>query len=392
MLSGGSILQTLLFTKDSFALLNMFILFTSALWLTRFFSRIGVLSSLAILISAEIVISYSTQLRVDLLGYWFGFFSLLLLLEKRYYLAGLLIGCGFITTQKIIWYLFASNCALGIHWLIYQRRLNSIKPIVNFNLACAAVIILYLSFWSLLADWNTVINSVFHEAAAMYRLDWYDSTRKLFWQNIILGNPLLFLLWPISLFSLFITYKNDGSYSSRLFIVSYALVILLCLMPYKQVFPYYMQVTIPVFFVLYVALTSWLYGLFHSNTVTQLLIKPFSLWIMLALYLTGILFCILEFNLPLPYLLIVMIPISLMMYVTTQKMAGLHFHIMLITGIFMGFIYPFTLIPAKLAGLDGAYQKANLQTIQTLLLEGGDYVAGIELIYNKSQPIRVYAI
>jgi hypothetical protein len=57
------------------------------------------------------------------------------------------------------------------------------------------------------------------------------------------------------------------------------------------------------------------------------------------------------------------------------------------TGIFIGLIYPLSLIPAKMVALNGDYQKAHIQTIQALLQEGDDYVAGIELIYNQNQPI-----
>jgi len=387
LLSGRGILQTLLLTKDYLALLNMIILFASSLWLSRFFSRTSILSSLAILIASEIVLSYSTQLRIDLPGYWLGFFSLLLLLEKRYLLAGLLIGLGFITTQKIIWYVFASNAALLIHWLMYQRQLKTIKPIILFNTACAIIILLYLSFWSLISDWNTVMNSVFHEASAMYHLSWYNDTRTLFWHTILLYNPLLFLLWPISFFSLFITYDDDKSYSQRQLVVIFSLVILGCLIPYKQVFPYYMQVTIPVFFILYAALITWFIGLFSTPHPLRFLIKPSYVWMMLACYLMSIVMLTTTLNLPLPYLFICLIPISLILYVSTQKMAVLHGRILLLTSLFMGFIYPLSLLPAKIIWLNGNYQQAHIQTIHSLLQEGGDYVAGIELIYNKTQPI-----
>lgn len=175
MLSARGIMQTLITVKDTFAFLNMFILFISSLWLTRYFSRTGVLISLFILVSSEIVLSYSTQIRVDLLGYWFCFFSLLFLLEKRFLTAGILLGLGFATTQKAIWYIFAGNCALAIQWLAYDRQIKNLRNLAAFNAGCGALILMYLALWSWVTDWNTVINSVFHEASAMYRLDWYDT-------------------------------------------------------------------------------------------------------------------------------------------------------------------------------------------------------------------------
>jgi hypothetical protein len=50
-------------------------------------------------------------------------------------------------------------------------------------------------------------------------------------------------------------------------------------------------------------------------------------------------------------------------------------------------VYPFGLLPAKLVYLDGSYQQAHVQVIDALLEDGSDYVAGVDLIYNKNQPI-----
>lgn len=238
-----------------------------------------------------------------------------MLLERKYLLAGIFIGLGFACTQKAVWYVFASNCALGMYWLVNNRNIKTCKNIIIFNLACASVIGIYLIFWSWISDWNTVLNSVFYEASAMYRLDWYDFSRKFFWQTIMLFNPLLFLLWPVTLLSLFITYEGDTTNQSRLFVVTYAMVILLCLIPYKQVFPYYMQVTIPVFFVLYAAFSDWLIGLFKATYINSSLNK-LTLWVLLAGYISGILALIIALKLPAFYLLICVIPVSLTIYIT----------------------------------------------------------------------------
>lgn len=391
MLTGKGILETLFFTKDFLAVLNMLILFVSSLWLTRFFSAKSVLLSLLLLIFSEIMVSYSTQLRVDLLGYWFGLFAILCLMEKRFYLAGILLGLGFCTTQKVLWYLVAGNCALAL--TLYRPRpspgtantcnngkqrfqITAIR-LFKFNLGFTGLVLFYLACWAQLSDWQTVINSVFHEASAMYRLDWYNAARSLYWHSIILFNPLLFLAWPIAVFSLFIRFENDKHDESRFFITIFALVIMFCLIPYKQVFPYYMQVTLPVFFVLYAALSDWLINL--SGKTPRLLIKPFYLWTLTGLYLTSLVITLYKLVLPWPYLLIAIIP------------AAISFHrfylLAMLSLIFMGFIYPLTLAPARLSWMNGAYQQAHIKVVDQLLQQGGDYVAGIELIYNKIQPI-----
>jgi hypothetical protein len=111
---------------------------------------------------------------------------------------------------------------------------------------------------------------------------------------------------------------------------------------------------------------------------------------MLALYLSAVLFIVVFLDLPLPYLLVGFIPMALTIYLTqdrNQATKAILFKLIMITGIFINLIYPYSLLPAKLTYLNGAYQKAHIQTIEKLLADQSDYVAGIELIYTKTQPI-----
>lgn len=392
ILPANSIMQTLIVSKDIITLINSLILFFSTFWLTRFFPRFAVLSSLAIIVTAQMVLSFSTQIRVDLFGYWFCFFSILLLFEKRYFLAGILLGLGFATTQKSVWYIFATNGALLLQWLLFERRIKNIIPLFIINFSCACVIGIYLIFWAYMSDWHTVLNSVFGEGSIMYHLTWYDSARELFWQSIILYNPLPFLLWPVTFFSLFITYPHDKHYSQRFFVIAYSSIILFCLIPYKQIFPYYTQVTIPIFFILYTAFASWLFDIFKSDNLPHLIISKKILWNMLAIYLVilALLFGLLD--LPISYLLISIVPISIYIYVSEeqhipQEIRELILKVIFLTIACVGFIFPYSLLPSKIISTNGAYQKANINAVSSLIADGSDYVAGIELIFNRNQPI-----
>lgn len=386
------ILSTLLLVKNVLAFLNTGLLIVAALWLKRFFSPKAILCSLALLISSEIVLCYSTNIRVDLLGYWFCLFSFLCLLEKRFFFAGLLLGFGFITTQKSIWYIFASNCALAVYWLVLMRDLKTLARIVLFNVVIAAVIAAYVLFWSNFASADTVIQSVFLEARAMYHLDWYDSARKLFWSAITLYNPLLFLLWPLAILSVLVTFPNDKTYYRRLFVVTYAFALFCCLMPYKQVFPYYMQVTIPAFLFLYTAFFDWLFEIKNAKPSIKILPGKFLLWSIISLYLIVIIGVKVEFQLPDAYLIICLIPLLLGVYLThysrfQEWSSSFFLHLIALTIIFIGGIYPFMSFAIKVINANGTYQRANIEAINALLNDGSDYVAGIELIYNKTQPI-----
>ncbi|HEX4045361.1 MAG TPA: hypothetical protein VHZ76_06835 [Gammaproteobacteria bacterium] len=386
------ILSMLITMKNTIAACNILILASGAIWLKRFFAPTAILVSLTLLLASDIVLFYSTNIRVDLFGYWFGFFSLLCLLQKRYLLAGVLLGLGFCTTQKAIWYLFASNCALAAQWLLITRDRNTFWNTVYFNLSAATVILLYLIGWSLATNWQTVIDSVFFEASAMYQLAWYEKARYLFWNVTLLHNPLLFLLWPLTLISLCV---KDQQYSARLFVTLYASVILCCLIPYKQIFPYYMQVTIPIFFVLYVAFFNWLVNIYQSASFQFIAgIRTQTWWLMLSLYLLIIVYLKMIFALPGAYLFICLIALLIGYHVsknintpTQQVKNKLDLSLIGIILLFTGILYPLSMLVVKVTSVNGIYQKANLRAMEYLLQDGSDYVAGIELIYDKDQPI-----
>lgn len=391
MLYAKGIMSTLIFTKNVLAVFNTCVLFIASAWLTRFFSQRGILGSVALLVCMEVMLTYSTNIRVDLIAYWFCLFSLLLLLENRCILAGLLIGIAFATSQKAVWYIFATNAALGVHWLATERNRSYFKNAAKFNIAALTVIAAYLITWAQISSWHTVVNSVFTEASAMYHLDWYDVSRPYYWALILLFNPLVFLLWPVTLISLFVTYEEDESYYARRFVTVYASTILLCLITYKQVFPYYMQVTIPVFLVLYAAFFTWLNGLFSSPQ--KLVIQHEKI---LPVVFFAAVICIFaaisNLDLPQIYNLICLIPILLSaLVIQRQQLAATTRSamqsIILLSMLFAGFAYPLTVYLAKLVNMNGAYQKANLAAMDILLKDGSDYTAGIELIYNKRQPI-----
>lgn len=389
MLAKHGLFKTLIFTKNAIALLNSVVFMLGAIWLSRFFSRTSILITLCLLITAEYVLTYSTNIRVDLIGYWFCFFSFLLILENRFWSAGVLLGIGFITTQKAIWFILASNCSLGLYWLCLARHLSTLRNIIKFNTAAVLPILLYLIFWSLLSNFKTVTDSMFYEAAIMYQLTWYNSARILFWSIITLFNPLLFLMWPLTFISILVSYQEDHYYRERFLTVIYALTILFCLIPYKQIFPYYMQVTIPVLMILFSAFFTWLFAIFKSHHVIKLLVPKKYLWLFIICYLFAMVFIWLLFQLPEVYLLLGLVPILLCTYLCNpqQEFSALFFNLILSSMILVGGVYPLTLFFIKMLNTSGAYQKANIRAVNALLKDGSDYVAGIELIYYKTQPI-----
>jgi hypothetical protein len=337
-LAGKDAVGSLIFIKNAIAICNTVLLFIASTWLTRFFSKRAILISLTLLLTSDLMLTYSTNIRVDLLAYWFGFFACLCLLEalsrntvKYYMLGGLLMGIAFATSQKVIWCGFATQVALGCVCLQSTQKRALLKNIVIFDSVLGATILAYLGLWASLSSWHTVLNNVFNEAGAMYRLDWYGPTRWLFWSYTLSFNTLLFLLCPVTLLALRKITPHDTTQIHRTFAVTYALTVAICLIPYKQIFPYYMQVMIPAFLILYAAFFSW---------------------------------------------------VLVTLKITTKK--AFPFFVLLV---FSGILSPIMLVSQKLTYLDGTYQKANLALMQHLLQDGSDYIAGMDLLYLHNQPI-----
>ncbi|HTM05940.1 MAG TPA: hypothetical protein VL201_01755, partial [Patescibacteria group bacterium] len=414
MIFGHDALSPLLYTKNLIAVLNTACFALTGYWLTKFFPKNAVLITLALMMSAVFVLNYSTNIRVDLLAYWLCLFSALFLLSHQFVRAGIMLACGFLISQKVLWYIAASDIALVVYWLLglveqfarlqgcQLKHGSQLKTcwgdnnvtfwgIVVFNIIIALPIVIYVAIWSWFAGLDTVLHSVFYEAYVMFQLDSYESARKLFWWYTLQFNAFIFLIWPISFLTLFASPPNDTLHGKRIFIVTYATVIMFCLIPFKQIFPYYMLTTLPAFLLLYAAFFSWIFALFqHSSPPKLYILDKTAVWGLILIYLFSFSYLCIIFSLSLFYLLISLIPVLLGYKITTQKNSTLLIAmptLIFIITFFIGIAYPLTIFFKHFQPLSRDYQKSMVQLTEALLKDGSDYLAGIELIYNKNQPI-----
>lgn len=376
----------LLITKNVIALANTFLFFIAAIKLKKFFPKQAIITSIALLISTEFILTYSSQIRVDFFAYWFCLFSALCLLEKRVVLAGILLALGFLISQKTLWYVASSNIALGITWFFLNRNRKTMYSIFIFNLSLFVIIGVYILFWSALSSVSTVLHSMFYEAYIMYQLEWYRPALYSFWQNTLILNPLPFLLWPIGCLSLMVTSEYDRAYPLRFFITLYASVIMICLIPYQQFFPYYRLTVLPAFLLLYTAVFAWMFDLFNFKN-NKILLKPLWLWLYCFIYSACLIYIIFYFVLPKINLLIIFIPILLCAFITIKAHKNYFSLFTLLIILITGLIYPVLFFIYQLPEKKGNYQKSMLQLSHQLLKDNSDYLAGIELFYDKNQPI-----
>lgn len=162
------------------ALINACCFFGASCWLTRFFPRNAVLCSAALLIAAEFFLSNSTHIRIDILAYWFCLAAFLLIFENKFMLAGMIFACGFCTSQKTVWFIFAANVALALDWLMYEKSWRQAKKILLMNGVFFSFVVLYLLGWSAVSSFSRVMNPTFFDAYAVYQLDLYLAARKFF--------------------------------------------------------------------------------------------------------------------------------------------------------------------------------------------------------------------
>lgn len=388
------VLTPLYSVKIALAVINTILFFCAALVLKRFFLKNGVLIITIALLFTQFVLVYSTNIRVDFLAYWLCFFSAVCLLEKKMFSAGLLIALGFLTSQKALWYIVASNAALGLYWLCYMRNWKYLRGILLFNATLILIVITYILFWSGFATLGIILKNMFYDAFIMYKLNTYDSARAEFWNSILTLNPILFFLWPVTLLSLIIVPENDLSYSRRVWIFVFASTIMLNLIFYKQPFPYYMLTTLPAFYLLYADFFSWVILSFSARKIKLYYLNQTTLLALSCLYVVGLSYLLLSLRLPLFYLSLALIPFILIAHVACLKQMTSVSMRMILGQLFwtlivvIGMICPFTFFIKNLLYQNGAYQRNMVQLADRLLNEGGDYIAGIELFYDKNQPIQ----
>ncbi len=336
MLFGSGVIQTLVVVKNTIAMINAFLFVLAGFAMSRLFSKPAVLTSFVFILLSDIVLTFSTNIRVDVFAYWWCFFAMIFLLntlqqsKTRYtLLAGICVGLGFCTSQKVAWYWFAIDLSLAIYWLAFQRNKKDFYQLCLFNASGLLILALYIAAFASISSLNVVLSSMFAQAVAIYQTDWYEPHLFRFWLRTLNLNPLLFLLVPVGWLSLCFTSAND-KYQQRFFIVLCTTIVLFCLISYKQTFPYYMQVMIPAFMLFYAAIFDWLIVLFAARK-----------WLQKTLVL-----------LPIIAAFMLLIPIS-----------------------------------KDVRSLSGDYQHRHVLAINELLKSNGEYFAGIDLLYNRSQPI-----
>jgi hypothetical protein len=383
------VLTPIYFIKSEIALINTLAMVSVAWWAVRLFQPRAVFYTLVLIISNQLFLIYSTQVRVDMLASWLCLLSILLLINQRIAWAGVCIALAFLTSQKALWYIVGTNLALGAYWLYSKAAFKNFHAIVIFNVAMLGVIAGYIVFWASFSSYHAVLHSVFYEAYTQAKIAYYGGSSRLYWQAILRHGPLLIMLLPLTLLVLAARELSR----QRFLVVAYGWLSLGIMLTYQQFFPYNTVLLLPVYFVLFGGLFSWwLAGEAQASTMSRRgvfwffsvyllgLVGFVVCWGLSVWYLVGLLFPVMVWR-----SLSIKIPLNPPFSKGERKFKGelgVFVLVVLVTGVFM----PLANFGADMHVSEARYQRATIQ-LASELIEDDDYLAGTFIFHDKDQSI-----
>jgi hypothetical protein len=191
------------------------------------------------------------------------------------------------------------------------------------------------------------------------------------------------------LLGLFDVKLRKNRHSPRVFVTTYGLLAILVMMTYKQLFPYNIVFFVPAFFVLYAEFFTWLLRVFSGNNDTPAVtLSVRQLFWFFSLYIIYIVGMVMNFNLPIAYLTIALIPAALWIRLTDRKSWHRALPIALVMTVFLtGIFLPLVRMSVYTYALNGQYQRDMIILTNELLQGQEEYIAGVPLLYNKDQTV-----
>ncbi|MCB0324193.1 MAG: hypothetical protein KDD69_11500, partial [Bdellovibrionales bacterium] len=253
------------------AVLNAVLLFAATLWLGKRFGKAPSVLALLLWISMSSWITRSAEVRVDTMTAWAGLLSLLLLLDRRYLLAGLAAGVSFLISQKAVYYFAATGLSLAALWLLTNERRRVGSAIVHFTGAGVALIAVYLGAWSLVATPDATNQATFLSHTDIALRPMY-SIRREFWQQTVEQNVLFYVLSIVGSILCLTGNRRKDLVDERHFILGlYGVLLWAFGLWHKQPWPYFFVILIPTFAVLNAAAFAQVWARFPRRSTVIIL-------------------------------------------------------------------------------------------------------------------------
>ena len=325
--TAGSPWEGLMRVKFALAALNTAALIAVGLALGRRFRFESVIASMAFTVLVSSFLERSSDLRVEMLTAWFGVATLLLLIERRFAISGLICGLGFCVSQREALYWVAANLAIAAVVGTTERWPMLLRKLVAWNLGFILPVAAYVGAWSLVAGPQAVITATFLAHADTVTTTFYEIQGR-YWGQTILRNWFFWGLSAVAIWRLESLRARRHSWAHDVTLV-FASVLLLLSIWYRQPWPYFFVLVIPVLFILHAAFLDAEFA-----TAPLRLTRP-----------------------------------------------------ILAAAIAFGIILPLSRIPVVVAR-DNSYQRQTVEIARAVLRQPSDtYMAGTDLVYDRKQTI-----
>jgi hypothetical protein len=312
----------LMLSKVWLALINTGAIFAATVCVAAIFSPAAAIGGQVLLVSVSTFLERSSEVRVDMLTAWVGLASLLLLLRRRWVLAGAVAGLSFLVSQKGIYYIVSADIAAGIFWLFESRDRRTFRDLVLLNVAASGVIAAYIALWGILSTPWTVFAATFlsHNDIALGRLYNLESH----WDRTLTRNPLFYWGALAGIVALALARWRRQVGATHVLAASYGAVLFALCRWHKQPWPYFFVILIPTLMVVHAAVLDYA--------------RRYRPWPPIV-----------------PRMLVL-----------------------------LGILYPLTYVPGILAR-DHSYQRHVVRLAHAMLEPGETYLAGNDLVYEREQ-------
>lgn len=382
MFFAKGVLQPLFYIKQEIAVINAVCIFLAGLFAARLFdARAVMLSLLAVLVNGFFIYN-STELRVDMLAGWLCLFALLAYLADRQKLSGLLLGIGFLVSQKVIWYIVSINAAM-FFTLIWSRDTKDLFNMIKLNSYIVLPVLLYIAAWSCFSSVHDVLDNVFLYA-------YHQGVSQAFtanvsfshFQKLSTNSMVLFTLMPFAVLLLMLSKR-----SSLINIGIIALFMTIQMARYRELFSYNYDFMLPLLFVIYASAITHLIEYYRQQSAP--LCRSTVLSIIAFILFFALIYVVHYFNLHAIAYLIAFLPLLVTQLYAQSRAENrtLTLTILAVLYLLLAILYPFYQIIYLRDMYQGSYQRSILITLDQLLAENGDYVAGVPYLYYKDQPV-----
>jgi len=244
---------SLLAVKMQLAAMVTLALGAAAFLLSRCYSRRAVLLGLSLLVTMSTFLERSAELRVDMLTAIPGLFALVLLLHRKFAVAGLACGVSFLMSQKGIYYVISANAALATWGLLGGAPRQALMGWIRVNAGTGLVVGGYLLFWAGVADLQSVLDATFLSAGQV-ALGTDYSIKGFYWAQTLTRNGFFYALAAFGILRLLLLVRRrDGDVAKRALLLGYAVTLGGLCIWHKQPWPYFFVLLLPTLFVVHVA-------------------------------------------------------------------------------------------------------------------------------------------